>query len=152
MELIWVLVILFIVIGTATSSKKNTKKVNRPQQMHTGQNVRRMMTETVTYERTIPKNDIITKANENIKKMEQMKKTVKSSGIPNEKRTVPPAEEKRAEVSEIRNRDPEIVDTSVPNGDLLMQEVNDLMIKGYTETLTFERDFVAEGIEMLNRI
>lgn len=32
----------------------------------------------------------------------------------------------------------------------LMRQVNDLMIMGYQADLTFERDFVAEGIEMLN--
>lgn len=32
-----------------------------------------------------------------------------------------------------------------------MKEVNDLMIMGYSGSLTFERDFVAEGVEMLNR-
>lgn len=33
----------------------------------------------------------------------------------------------------------------------LMDQVNDLMIMGYQANLSFERDFVAEGIEMLNR-
>ncbi len=32
-----------------------------------------------------------------------------------------------------------------------MKKVNDLMIMGYSGNLTFERDFVAEGVEMLNR-
>lgn len=39
-----------------------------------------------------------------------------------------------------------------PSGEDLMQEVWDLMIKGYDGELTFTRDFVAEGIEMLNQI
>ena len=39
----------------------------------------------------------------------------------------------------------------VPAEDLI-QEINDLMVKGYDGELTFSRDFVAEGIEMLNRI
>lgn len=34
--------------------------------------------------------------------------------------------------------------------DGLMDEVRDLMIMGYRDRLTFERDFVSEGIEMLN--
>lgn len=33
----------------------------------------------------------------------------------------------------------------------LMREVNNLMITGYQADLPFERDFVAEGVEMLNR-
>ena len=34
----------------------------------------------------------------------------------------------------------------------LMDQVNDLMIMGYQANLSFERDFVAEGVEMLNRL
>ena len=34
----------------------------------------------------------------------------------------------------------------------VLKEVEDIMVKGYDGSLTFERDFVAEGIEMLNRI
>lgn len=33
----------------------------------------------------------------------------------------------------------------------LMQQINDLMITGYTGELSFQRDFVAEAVEMLNR-
>lgn len=33
----------------------------------------------------------------------------------------------------------------------LMQQISDLMITGYTGELSFGRDFVAEGVEMLNR-
>ena len=33
----------------------------------------------------------------------------------------------------------------------LMDQVNELMIMGYQANLSFERDFVAEGVEMLNR-
>lgn len=33
----------------------------------------------------------------------------------------------------------------------LMKKVNDLIVMGYTGELSFERDFVAEGIDMLNR-
>ena len=32
----------------------------------------------------------------------------------------------------------------------LMREIDDLMIMGYQADLSFERDFVAEGVEMLN--
>ena len=31
-----------------------------------------------------------------------------------------------------------------------MKQVEDLMITGYNGKLTYERDFVSEGIEMLN--
>ena len=32
----------------------------------------------------------------------------------------------------------------------LMYQVNDLIVMGYQADLTFERDFVSEGIDMLN--
>jgi hypothetical protein len=34
----------------------------------------------------------------------------------------------------------------------LMEEVNDLIVKGYDGNLEFERDFLAEATDMLNRI
>lgn len=32
-----------------------------------------------------------------------------------------------------------------------MRQVNDLMIMGYQPQMTFERDFIGEGVSMLNR-
>lgn len=34
----------------------------------------------------------------------------------------------------------------------LMEQVNDLMVKGYSGNLAFERDFLAEATDMLNRM
>lgn len=34
----------------------------------------------------------------------------------------------------------------------LINEVNDLIVKGYSGNLNFERDFIAEGTDMLNRM
>ena len=34
----------------------------------------------------------------------------------------------------------------------LVDEVNDLIVKGYSGNLEFERDFLAEGLDMLNRV
>ena len=33
----------------------------------------------------------------------------------------------------------------------LIRQLNDLMVMGYSGNLTFERDFIAEGVDMLNR-
>lgn len=41
---------------------------------------------------------------------------------------------------------------SEPEDDAFMDRVYDLMITGYSGNLEFDRDFIAEGIEMLNRI
>lgn len=43
----------------------------------------------------------------------------------------------------------EVVDLSKAGEN--MRQVSDLIIRGYQEDLTFDRDFVSEGIEMLNR-
>ena len=41
--------------------------------------------------------------------------------------------------------------TSDETSEDLMRTLDDLMVKGYEPHLTFERDFVAEGMELLNR-
>ncbi len=43
-------------------------------------------------------------------------------------------------------------DADWEDSDILMRQVEDLMIMGYQYNLSYERDFVGEGIEMLNRI
>ena len=65
-------------------------------------------------------------------------------------------------VHEVRNQEVQAQKTPIPKvpfaesetaqGDMLMQEIQDLMVKGYDGKLTFERDFVSEGLEMLNSI
>lgn len=40
--------------------------------------------------------------------------------------------------------------TDIANSSDLMAQINDLMIMGYQANLSFERDFVAEGVDMLN--
>lgn len=51
-----------------------------------------------------------------------------------------------------KRKEANVVQLPEPPADNLMQEINDLMVKGYDGEMTFSRDFVAEGIEMLNRI
>lgn len=43
-------------------------------------------------------------------------------------------------------------DADWEDSDILMRQVEDLMIMGYQYNFSYERDFVGEGIEMLNRI
>lgn len=47
-------------------------------------------------------------------------------------------------------RDMEAWSVNIQAGSELMKQVEDLMITGYNGKLTYERDFVSEGIEMLN--
>lgn len=42
------------------------------------------------------------------------------------------------------------MNSNVATSDELMREVNDLILMGYQANLSFARDFVSEGIEMLN--
>lgn len=50
---------------------------------------------------------------------------------------------------------PEVVMDSVADFQVeesnILGSVNELMVKGYSGNLEFERDFIAEGVEMLNR-
>lgn len=95
--------------------------------------------------------DILAKANRNVReqqmeKQEELKArlTQKYGEIPKEQKSGKPlGKEKAPAVSG--------VEQEAQTGDL-MREINDLMVKGYDGELTFSRDFVAEGIEMLNRI
>lgn len=54
----------------------------------------------------------------------------------------------RSQMSE--NNTVEIMGTQGLMESDLMREINDLIVKGYESDLSFERDFVSEGIEMLN--
>lgn len=58
------------------------------------------------------------------------------------------SEHKDGHETELRNR-PGVDDLDTYH---LVEEVNDLIVKGYSGNLEFERDFLAEGTDMLNRI
>lgn len=49
----------------------------------------------------------------------------------------------------MQNKTPEELMTE---GNVLMDKVYDLMVTGYSSNMQFERDFLAEGMDMLNRI
>lgn len=61
--------------------------------------------------------------------------------------------QKQQETQSVEKRkETNVVQLPEPPDEDLIQEINDLMVKGYEGEMTFSRDFVAEGIEMLNRI
>lgn len=69
----------------------------------------------------------------------------------------PPEKVKESEVNQFspkpdRQTETNVMELQEPPTSDLMREIKDLMVKGYDGELTFSRDFVAEGIEMLNRI
>ena len=57
------------------------------------------------------------------------------------------SEHENAHETELRNQ-PGVDDFDTYH---LIDEINDLIVKGYSGSLEFERDFIAEGVEMLNR-
>lgn len=57
------------------------------------------------------------------------------------------SEHENAHETELRNQ-PGVDDFDTYH---LIDEINDLIVKGYNGSLEFERDFIAEGVEMLNR-
>lgn len=57
------------------------------------------------------------------------------------------SEHENAHEAELRNQ-PGVDDFDTYH---LIDEINDLIVKGYSGNLEFERDFIAEGVEMLNR-
>ena len=57
------------------------------------------------------------------------------------------SEHENAHEAELRNQ-PGVDDFDTYH---LIDEINDLIVKGYSGSLEFERDFIAEGVEMLNR-
>lgn len=59
-------------------------------------------------------------------------------------------DELRAEFREMSAENGSVLCHDEVETSALMQQINDLMITGYRGTLSFERDFVSEGIEMLN--
>ena len=62
------------------------------------------------------------------------------------------AQVKEAQAKKIQMPKAPLTESETAQGDMLMQEIQDLMVKGYDGKLTFERDFVSEGLEMLNSI
>ena len=63
---------------------------------------------------------------------------------------VPTAAQLNFEFKEVVDLDMSVL--AIAKKSELMKEISDLIVTGYTGSLTFERDFVAEGIDMLNRI
>ena len=119
-----------------------------------------------------PENEILARANRNVKEQQEEKQaetqealkerlqqkykipaTPKQTDI-NDQIVVPVNREETVlhtdKTEQIAGR--ELADLQNPPSSELMKEIADLMAKGYDGNLTFSRDFVAEGIEMLNQI
>lgn len=103
-------------------------------------------------------NDILARANRNVmeQEAEREKQEVKEqkAGMTREQQTAKEREQKKQQLiqqklEQTKSGEPVTAESDTED---LMREVEDLMIMGYDGTLEFERDFVAEGVDMLNRI
>ena len=103
-------------------------------------------------------NDILARANRNVmeQEAEREKPEVKEQkvGMTREQQTVKAREQKKQQLIQQKLEQTKSAEQVAAENDSedLMREVEDLMIMGYDGTLEFERDFVAEGVDMLNRI
>ena len=103
-------------------------------------------------------NDILARANRNVmeQEAEREKPEVKEQkvGMTREQQTVKAREQKKQQLIQQKLEQTKSAEQVAAENDSedLMRDVEDLMIMGYDGTLEFERDFVAEGVDMLNRI
>lgn len=170
MEIIVVIIIIFVVKCLAKGANQQQTQPNKPRTDHP---------QNYTYTRPAepkkqPENDILARATRNVLGQQEERRTESMAELKarlQEKYGTAVKEKKPAvEAVATPEKKPEPVKPEVkvhvpakdcakhlaewnePSGEDLMQEVWDLMIKGYDGELTFTRDFVAEGIEMLNQI
>ncbi len=163
--LIWFVVIVYIIVRCVNKSKENKRqKQNRsrytkPQQRLEHRQVQQKRAhQKQTAEKTIVQPSILERAKENVASISD------GDGIP-AKRTadlskVPVAEEilrdkaldrhvhtdhENDHATDLKN-EPGVNDFDTYH---LMEEVQDLIVMGYQPHLEFERDFLAEGIDML---
>ncbi len=103
-------------------------------------------------------NDILARANRNVmeQEAEREKQEVKEqkAGMTKEQQTAKAREQKKQQLIQQKLEQTKAAEQMAAESDTedLMREVEDLMIMGYDGSLEFERDFVAEGVDMLNRI
>lgn len=173
-----VVALLIIVIGIIVDNKKKKQKeagraekrmpvnppVVSPVPQKTAASVQQMMEQTMTQKQQELKRRLQQKYGEAVQKQNVPKKNLYS--VPVEEK---PAEEpsiasrvaeniKEEAVDELRleqEREKQSYDTfpvlEASEESELMKQINDLMIMGYGADLSGSRDFVAEGIEMLNQ-
>ena len=147
------IIIIAIVMKVVKKSEKSQKKQSRPQQYQQYQqrqnnaNQQRPMSQSELKTRLqqkcgqkpAEKTDILTRAKQNA------------------------AEEDEDVIAHVMHDETHVTECKAPEvrmdsvADFQVEEsnilghVNDLIVKGYSGDMEFERDFIAEGVEMLNR-
>ena len=154
-------VIIVNVIKSISKAQNGTKRSNI-QQARTQQNVNQKGSQNHTYyygeqQRTTkerlqqkygkqPKGDILSRAKENVRENDQDKFA--------QEMHAEVCSEYKGHVSDNPNlkehqaHSEECIDAQESD---ILKRVNDLIIMGYSGNMEFERDFVAEGVEMLNK-
>ena len=102
---------------------------------------------SMTIDKLVNRGYIIRESDAKDRRIQRLKLTGEADPIVNENQT----DELREQFYEKTGEPPKKVHGECEEECSLMDQVNDLMIMGYQANLSFERDFVAEGVEMLNR-
>lgn len=132
--LIWLFIVIIIILKSVHTNKQQKAK-----------NSKSYTSVSKTYSETPkPKEDVFTKAKRNVSEdfsedslsipTEFSQRTLQNTKIPED--TV----SQSSDTVSFQN-----------NSEDLMRTLDDLIVNGYEPHLTFERDFVAEGFELLNR-
>ncbi len=161
------LIIIIIIAGVISSgNKKNKKKKNNAtvaQVNKNAQNRQRQQTQQMQKRNSNQQMQEIQKQRElkqrlekkHGKKASQTKETILDRAKGNvQEETVDEMKLRDAHQhtnagGNMQNKKPEEV---MAEGNVLMDRVYDLMVTGYSGNMQFERDFLAEGMDMLNRI
>lgn len=130
---IWILFIIILIIYSLQKSQKQKAAYKKKQDTpptYTSSRSKAARRKTDT-----PKDDVLTRAKKSV--AENFDNHTKDPDFSDPKKSVPftPFTEQ-----------PESDDSGS-----LMQSVQDLIVKGYEPKLSFERDFIAEGMDLLNQ-
>ena len=141
---VWLIIILWVIAAFNRNKNKNGKK-NTPKQQMAIQEKQRDLKERLIQKYKTPSDSGI---------LERAKASVEEDFSQDYREPVPPETKPQhidlaAEKMKfaIQYREPE----EVSDGDLL-KEIEDLMIKGPNTEIAFGRDFLSEGLDLLNRI
>lgn len=148
--IVWLIILLCILANIAKSQKKSGEEaknqLKKSQQMlQKSQNYKRTVnSKQPVKQNNVPKQkpDILVKASANVAEDFEEKRVSQTATREEEiKSPYKPSEMKGQTESEIVQQESE-----------LMRTVNDLMAKGVDTELPFQRDFVAEGLDMINNM
>lgn len=159
--LIWVIIIIALIVHSYKKSQKQKETYKKQQNASDWSRSspaasRRKKTEK-------PKEDVLTRAKRNVAEDFDTPRAQAPSAAKTKERLVhkyqdqlkqkPPEPSQmdirlEAEPIPAESAEPQVFDSGDTD---LMKNVQDLIVKGYEPKLSFERDFISEGIDLLNK-